>query len=199
MMQKHVLIALAGVGAWSVATMGTIVPTAAYAETFSKAVGEPLKAAKTAMEKRQWDSALDQHQESPGRRRRRNRTRNTRSTKCSLRAGPAEGQPGAARVYEQNLNSGRMPPSRSTSASRSSRRCTSAARNWPKAIEYGNRWIKAYPNDAEAYFQLAQAQHQMKEYKSAAKTMQPASKWRASRGKTPEGELAEPEARLPAK
>jgi Tfp pilus assembly protein PilF len=48
----------------------------------------------------------------------------------------------------------------------------SRAKNLPKAIEYGNRWIKASPNDTDAYYLVAQSYYQQKDCKNTVRVMQ---------------------------
>lgn len=184
-MKKLILIVLAGVGSWSLATVGTLVPAVAYAEQFSKEVGEPLKAAKTAIERRQWDSALASIKKAQAVPSKKPHEEYQINEMLAYVLVQQRNNTEAARVYEQNLNSGRTPPEQVNQRIKTIAQLYVGARSWPKAVEYGNRWIKAYPNDPEAYVQVAQAQHQMKEYKSAARTMQAGIEVARKQGQTP--------------
>jgi tetratricopeptide (TPR) repeat protein len=185
-MQKYVLIALAAIATLSVAVLGTITPTAAYAETFSKAVGEPLKAAKTAIDKRQWDLALTNIKKAQGVASKTPYEEYQINEMLGYVLLQQKDYSGAAKVFEQNLNSGRMSPDAASARTKQIAQMYTGARNWPKAVEYGNKVIKAYPNDPEAHFQLAQAQSQNKDCKGSAKTMQSGIEAARRNGKTPE-------------
>ncbi len=185
-MQKFALIALAAIGSLSVATLGTIVPTAEAAETFSKAVGEPLKVAKGAIDKRQWDVALSSIKKAQGVSPKTPYEEYQINEMLGYVLTQQKDYPAAARVFEQNLNSGRMSPEAANARAKVIAQMYVGARNWPKAVEYGSRWVKAYPGDAEAYFQLAQAQSQVKDCRTSAKTMQSGIDVARKNGKTPE-------------
>ncbi len=185
MMQKYVLIALATACALSVGALGTIAPTAAYAETFSKAVGEPLKAAKGAIDKRQWDVALTNIKKAQGVASKTAYEEFQINEMLGYVLNQQRDYAGAARVFEQNLNSGRMSPEAANQRVKQVAQAYAAARNWPKAIEYGNRVVKAYPGDADAHFQLAQAQSQQRDFKGAAKNAQAGIEALRKAGKTP--------------
>jgi tetratricopeptide (TPR) repeat protein len=185
-MQKYVLIALAAIATLSVVVLGTIAPTAAYAETFSKAVGEPLKAAKSAIDKRQWDLALTNIKKAQGVASKTPYEEYQINEMLGYVLLQQKDYSGAAKVFEQNLNSGRMSPDAASARTKQIAQMYTGARNWPKAVEYGNKVIKAYPNDPEAYFQLAQAQSQNKDCKGSAKTMQAGIEAARKNGKTPE-------------
>lgn len=184
-MQKFALIALAALGSLSVATLGTIIPTAALAETFSKAVGEPLKAAKGAIDKRQWDTALTNIKKAQGVASKTPYEEFQINEMLGYVLLQQRDYASGARVLEQNLNSGRMPPDAANQRVKQIAQAYAAARNWPKAIEYGNRVIKAYPGDADSHFQLAQAQSQTRDFKSAARNTQAGIDALRKAGKTP--------------
>lgn len=185
-MQKLALIALAAVGSLSLTALGTLVPTTALAETFSKEVGLPLKDAKAAMDKRQWDSALaniKKAQAVPTKKPHEEYQINEMLAYVLIKQNDSTG---AARVFEQNLNSGRTPPELANQRTKIIAQLYVPGRNWPKVIEYGNRWIKAYPSDSEAYFQVAQAQKESRDCKNASKTMQNGIEAARKAGKSPE-------------
>lgn len=189
MMKKHVLIALAAVGALSVAALGTIVPTAVYAESFSKAVGEPLNVAKTAAGKKQWDVALTNIKKAQGVASKTPYEEYQINELLGYVLTQQKDYAGAARVLEQNLNSGRMAPEAANQRAKQLAQMYAVTRNWPKAIEYGNRVVRAYPGDADAHFQLAQAQSQARDFKNAAKNAQAAIDVVRKNGKPPENWL----------
>lgn len=172
MMQKLALIVLTGLGTLSLGALGSLAPSSANAETFSREVGEPLQEAKKAADQRLWDAALasiKKAQAVPTKKPHEEYQINELLAYVLLNK---KDNAGAARVYEENLNSGSTPASQVGQRVKVITQLHVGSRNWGKAIEYGNRWIKASPGDTQAYEQVAQAQHQSGDCKNASRTMQ---------------------------
>src|SRR5262245_52336940 len=173
-MRKYLVVGLlaAQIGIGGLATL--VVPaTAVAAEAkFSKAVGTPLKAAQEAIGKKNWDVAMAKLKEA-----------NSQATKTPyeqysinelmayvmLRTGDSAG---AAKLYEQNLESGQAPPGEVPTRTKTLAQLYFQIKNYPKAIDYGNRWLKNSPNESDAYLLVAQSYYQQKDCKNASKYIQ---------------------------
>ncbi|NJO12658.1 MAG: hypothetical protein HC872_03420 [Gammaproteobacteria bacterium] len=172
-MQKFALIVLTGLASLGVAGVGLFAPATASAATFSKEVGEPLKRAQAAMQKRQWDVALGEIRKAqaagaPEKKPQQEYQINEMLAYVLLQQ---KDNQGAARIYEAQLNSGLTPEAQVAARVKTITLLYVGARNWAKAIEYGNRWVKAAPGDPEAQFQLAQAYYTSGDCKNAARNI----------------------------
>src|SRR5689334_7237006 len=108
-MQKLALIVLTGLGTLGLAGVGTLLmPAEAVAVTFSKAVGEPLKRAQAAMQKRQWEVALGEIKKAQAADPKPEEEYAINEMLAYVLLQQKDNA-GAARVYEQQLNSGRTP------------------------------------------------------------------------------------------
>jgi len=171
-MRKIVMmLALAcNVGAFTL--VGVLAPATAQAETFSAAVGKPLQAAQEAIKKKKWADAIAEikkAQAAPNKTAFEEYTINELLGYALWQSGDTAG---AARAYEQNLNSGQTPPNELPTRVKTLAQLNARAKNLPKAIEYGNRWIKASPNDTDAYYLVAQSHYQQKDCKNTVRVMQ---------------------------
>lgn len=170
MLRKIVMmLALAcNVGAFT--AVGVFAPATAQAEKFSKAVGEPLQVAQEAIKKKRWAdaiAAIKKAQAVPTKTAFEEYTINEMLGYSLWQSGDTAG---AARAYEQNLGS--APPGEIPARVKTLAQLYSKAKNVPKAIEYGNRWIKASPNDSDAYYLVAQSYYQQKDCKNTVRVMQ---------------------------
>ena len=184
-MQKFVLIVLAALGTLGVFAAGTLAPTAALAETFSREVGVPLQDAKKAMDRRQWDQAAAHIKKADGIASKKPHEQYQINEMLGYVALQQKDYATAIRANEANLASGRVPPAEMPARLKSLTTLYVATRNWPKVVEYGNRWAKASPGDVDAQFQVAQAQYQMNDCKSATRNMQGAIDAAQKAGQTP--------------
>ncbi len=156
----------------AVTLTGVLVPTSAEAQKFSKEVGEPLQAAQASIKKKQWNAALTsikQAQAVPRKTPVEEYTINELLGYVLLQTGDSTG---AARAYEQNLNSGQTPADQVPARVKTLAQLNAKAKNFPKAIEYGNRWIKASPGDADAYYLVAQSYYQTQDCKNTVRILQ---------------------------
>ena len=148
---------------------GVLVPTAAHAEKFSKAVGEPLQAAQASIKKKQWTQALGsikQAQAVTGKTAFEEYTINELLGYVLLQTGDSAG---AVKAYEANLP--QTPPDQLPARVKALAQLNAKAKNFPKAIEYGNRWIKASPGDTDAYYLVAQAYYQAQDCKNTVRVL----------------------------
>jgi tetratricopeptide (TPR) repeat protein len=172
-MRKYLVVWLlaAQIGAGGLATL--VVPAAVAAEAkFSKAVGTPLKAAQEAIQKKNWDVAMTKLKEANGQATKtpyEQYSINELMAYVMLRTGDAAG---AAKLYEQNLESGQAPAAEVPNRTKTLAQLYFQNKNYPKAIDYGNRWLKNNPNDSDAYLLVAQSYYQQKDCKNASKYIQ---------------------------
>ncbi|HEX9772619.1 MAG TPA: tetratricopeptide repeat protein, partial [Steroidobacteraceae bacterium] len=90
----------------------------------------------------------------------------------------------AARLLEQQIASGQMPPSERTQRTKTLAQLYFRAGNYGKAIQTGNDYLKAAPGDREVQMMVAQGYYQQKSYKNAI-----AAAERVSRGGEPSEDL----------
>ena len=173
-MRKYLVVWLlaAQIGAGGLATL--VVPAAAVAAEakFSKAVGTPLKAAQEAIQKKNWDVAMTKLKEANGQATKtpyEQYTINELMAYVMLRTGDSAG---AAKLYEQNLESGQAPAAEVPNRTKTLAQLYFQTKNYPKAVDYGNRWIKNSPGDSDAHLVVAQSYYQQKDCKSATRYMQ---------------------------
>jgi tetratricopeptide (TPR) repeat protein len=151
------------------AITGVLLPTSAHAEKFSKAVGEPLQAAQAAIKKKQWTQALGsikQAQAVSGKTPFEEYTINELLGYVLLQTGDSAG---AIKAYEANL--AQTPADQVPARIKTLAQLNAKAKNYPKAIEYGNRWIKNSPGDTDAYYLVAQSYYQTQDCKNAVRVL----------------------------
>jgi hypothetical protein len=153
-------------------------------EKISSKVAKPMKAAQEALQKKQWDAALakiaeadavagktafDQYQinEFKG---------------YALLQQRKYGE--VAKVYEANLNSGKLPPEQLNDRLKTLVQLNTATKNYPKVKELGDRMLKAGTADTDTRVLIAQAHYLTKDYKPAISIMQGAVKSAEQAGKT---------------
>ncbi len=151
---------------------GVLAPGSAQAQQFSAAVGKPLQAAQESIKKKQWSAALNsikQAQAVPTKTPVEEYTVNELLGYVLLQSGDSAG---AAHAYEQNLNSGQTPADQVPARQKALAQLYAKAKNFPKAIEYGNRWIKSNVNDTDAYYLVAQSYYQTKDCRNTVRILQ---------------------------
>lgn len=183
-MQKLALIVLTGLGL-GVAALGTLAPVAAHAEQFSREVGLPLQEAKKAIDKRQWDAALVQLKKAQAVTSKKPHEEYWINEMLAAVYTAQKNYAEAIRVTEANLNSGRVPPGEVGAKVKTLAQMYLSARNYPKAIDYGSRWIKSNPGDPVAYEQVANAHYQAGDCKGATRVMQQGIETARKAGQTP--------------
>jgi tetratricopeptide (TPR) repeat protein len=168
---RRILLMLALALSLGAATLtGVLIPATAQAEKFSKAVGEPLQAAQAAIKKKQWTQALGsikQAQAVTPKTATEEYTINELLGYVLLQTGD---NAGAVKAYEANLP--QTPPDQVPGRVKALAQLNAKAKNFPKAIDYGNRWIKSSPGDTDAYYLVAQSYYQTQDCKNTVRVLQ---------------------------
>lgn len=171
-MHKVALTLIVALGAVALAGLASLVPQAAVAEEFSKEVGKPLMDAKAAMAKKQWDVALaniKKAQSQPVKKPHEEYVINEMLAAVLQKQGDYAG---VARAFEANLSSGRTPPDQVPQRLKIIAQSYATAGNYGKAVEFGNRYVKANGGDPDGHWLVAQAQYRTKDCKNAIRTTQ---------------------------
>jgi tetratricopeptide (TPR) repeat protein len=153
----------------AVTVTGVLVPTSARAEKFSKAVGEPLQDAQAAIKKKQWTQALGsikQAQAVTPKSAHEEYTINELLGYVLLQTGDSAG---AIKAFEANLS--QTPADQLPGRIKTLAQLNAKGKNYPKAVEYGNRWIKNSPSDTDAYYLVAQSYYQTQDCKNAVRVL----------------------------
>jgi tetratricopeptide (TPR) repeat protein len=169
LMRELMVMSVLALSVGAVTVTGVLVPTSARAEKFSKAVGEPLQAAQAAIKKKQWTQALGsikQAQAVSGKTPYEEYTINELLGYVLLQTGDSAG---AIKAYEANL--AQTPPDQQPARVKTLAQLNAKAKNYPKAIEYGNRWIKNSPGDTDAYYLVAQSYYQTQDCKNTVRVL----------------------------
>jgi len=182
--------ALAAAGLVSVVG-GSLVPATAVAAAakknqVSEKVLKPLKAAQDAMTAKNWDEAMVHIQEAQAVEGRTAFDDFTINDFAWFVLYQKKQMPEAAAALEQVVNSGFVPPEVLPQRLKAVMQLNLAAKNYAKAIEYGNKYLALNPGDQESALQLAQAMYLMKDYAGAKAA---AEKLVASGGKPSEDAL----------
>jgi tetratricopeptide (TPR) repeat protein len=158
-MQKFFPALILSFTAFAVAAVAASLPSVAHAEEFSKAVGTPLKEAQTAMQKKQWDVALTKIKQAdavPTKQPHEQYAINEMLGYVLQRKGD---NVGSAKAFEENLNSGRTPADQVPARQKIIAQSYMQAKNYAKAADYGNRYLKVNAGDADMSWLVAQAQY----------------------------------------
>lgn len=146
-------------------------------------VGKPMKAAQEAIQKKQWDQALAKIEEA-----------DAVPSKTPFEQFQINEFKGyvllqqkkyaeVAKIYEQNLNSGKLPADQVDDRLKALIQLNTATRNYPKVMELGDRWLKSGGQDIDTRVLVAQAHYLTKDYKDAISIMQGAIKSTEQAGK----------------
>lgn len=153
-------------------------------EKISPKVAKPMKAAQEAIQKKQWDAALakiDEADKVAG-----------KSAFDQFQINEFKGYvllqqrkyADVARIYEANLNSGKLPPEQVDDRLKALVQLNTATKNYPKVIEFGDRLMKTGAVDTDSRVLVAQAHYLTKDYKPAISIMQGAVRSAEQSGKT---------------
>ena len=164
---------------------GAMWPEIAVAQqTVGAKVGEHLKVAQTAIGRKQWDSAQKAIRQAQGVQPR-SAFEDYKINELLWYVYLQQGRNAdAARLLEQQIASGQMPPSERTQRTKTLAQLYFRAGNYGKAIQTGNDYLKAAPGDREVQMMVAQGYYQQKSYKNAI-----AAAERVSRGGEPSEDL----------
>lgn len=168
---KYVIRAALAVAGPVLVAGGLLAPVAAEAQQkVSAPVGEHLKAAQTAIKGRKWDAALAAIQRANGVS---SKTAfdQQKINELLLYVYLQQGRYGdAARMLEQQLASGAVPPGERVQRTKTLSQTYFRAGNYGKAITVANQYLKSVPGDQEMQLLVANGYYQQKDYKNAVAT-----------------------------
>ena len=149
-------------------TGGLLAPVVAEAQQkVSAAVGEHLKDAQAAIKGRKWDSALAAIQRANGVSSKTGFDQQ-KINELLLYVYLQQGRyADAARMLEQQLASGAIPPGERVQRTKTLSQTYFRAGNYGKAISVANQYLKSVPGDQEMQLLVANAYYQQKDYKNA--------------------------------
>ena len=142
------------------------------APKISVKIAKQMSAAQDAMKAKKWQDSLAKMREAetvPGA-----KTAFDAYTMAQFRAyiyASTRQDADSARELENQLNSPCMPEGKKLETMKNLAALNYNLRNYPKAIEYGNRVLKASPNDTETLVYVAQANYQSGNNKEAIRLM----------------------------
>jgi tetratricopeptide (TPR) repeat protein len=136
-------------------------------EKISAKVAKPMKAAQEAIQKKQWDQALAKTLEA--------QTTQGRTAFDDYQINEFLGYiylqqrkyGDAARVYEQQIASGRVPADQLAERLKTLVQLFTVSKTYPKVTDYGSRWIKGGGSDIDTRVLVGQAYYLQKDYKNA--------------------------------
>lgn len=151
--------------------------TVAYAQQakakVSKAVGEPLNAAKAAVEKRQFDTALAEIKKAQAVEKKTPVEEYQIDEFLAYIYNSQKKYPDAAKVYERTLTSTLMTPDRADERTKVISQLYFEAKDYKKTIEWTKRWLEKHKGQEAMTAQLAFAHFLSDDFKSAAAVMAP--------------------------
>jgi len=154
-------------------------------EEMSRAVGVPLKEAQEAIKKKQWDAALAKIKTAQAVKDKKPNEDYAINELLGYVLTNQKNTAEAAKVFEANLNSGHMPADQQPARVKMLAGMYAQTGNTAKALEYGNRWLKSSPTDAEAALFVAQLQYKSNDCKSAIRNIQTAINAQTKSGRPP--------------
>jgi len=171
---RNGLVIAATVGLFSVGfSTSALAQSAACANPkISKQIAKQMSAAQDAMKAKKWNDSLNKMKEAeavPGA-----KSAFDLYTMSQFRAyiyASTRQDADSARELENQLNSPCMPEAKKPEALKNLVGLYTALRNYPKAIDFGNRALKLSPNDTETKVAVAQAYYQSGNNSEAVKMM----------------------------
>jgi tetratricopeptide (TPR) repeat protein len=173
---KLLVAALAAAGVVGV-TAGALAPVAAIAAEAAKpklsaSVMKPLKAAQDAMTAKNWDEALVHLKEAQA-----VQPQTPYDTFMMDEIGwyvllQKKDYAGAVGALEASVNSGFVPPADLPQRFKALAQLNYQLQNYPKAIEYGNKFLETTPGDRDIGVLVAQGYYLQKDYTSARTAVQ---------------------------
>jgi hypothetical protein len=170
-----VLMAALAVAGVTGVTMGVLAPTAAFAaesQKISSSIMKPLKATQQAIADKNLDEALVHLQEA--------RAVEPKTPYDSFMIDEftwnvllqKQDFAGAAAALDAAVNSGFVPPAEVPQRLKALAQLYYKAENYPKAAEFGNRYLEAVPGDPEMGVLVAQSYYLAKDYAGARAAVQ---------------------------
>lgn len=158
-----------------VLTTGSMLTSTVYAQQakvkVSKAVGEPLKNARAAMDKRDFATALAEIKKAQAVEKRTPAEDYQIDEFLAFVYGQEKKYGEAAEVYERMLNSGQMPPESIDEKTKLVSQLHFQAKEYKKATEWTKRWLEKHQGQEEMTAQLAYAYFLTDQFKEAADVM----------------------------
>ncbi|MFO1392601.1 MAG: tetratricopeptide repeat protein [Steroidobacteraceae bacterium] len=166
-------IAAAGVVGVAAGALVPVVAVAAETQKVSASVSKPLKAAQEAMAAKNWDEALVHIQEAQA-----VQPQSAYDTFMIDEFGwyvqlQKKDYPAAATMLEASVNSGFLAADKIQDRLKALTQINyQMLKNYPKAIEFGNRYLQAAPNDPDVGPMVAASYYQLKDYAAARSAAQ---------------------------
>lgn len=184
MNMKHTTFRWSGLVAAVLLAVGAAGSAVAQEKITNPKVGKPLQAAVEAFKKQEWDKALAKLNEADAVA---NKTPYEQYAINEYKMSVLLKQrkfAEAAQLMERNLASGFVPANEVPAKLDTLVRLNFQVRNYPKVVEYGDRWMKAGGNAVDTTVLVAQSHYLQKNYNNAIDIMQKAIKDAEKSGKT---------------
>ncbi len=178
-------LALGG-GLATAALLPTLVLAGEPAPSIGPKVGKPMKAAQDAMKAKNWAEALAKVKEAQAIEGKTPFEEYQINEFLGFILINQKDYAGAAAAFEKNINSGQVPAAELNNKLKTVAQLTFQTKQYPKAIDYTGRYLKAVPGEADMQILLAQAYYLQKNYKGAAEAAMPAIVATERAGKKPD-------------
>ena len=169
---------------------GALLPTLAVAadaaQTIGPKVGKPMKAAQDAMKAKNWAEALAKVKEAQAIEGKTPFEEYQINEFLGFILINQKDFAGAAAAFEKNVNSGQVPAAELNNKLKTLAQLTFQTKQYPKAIDYTSRYLKAVPGETDMQILLAQAHYLQKNYKGASEAAMPAIVATERAGKKPD-------------
>ena len=168
----------------------TLLPTLAVAAdaapSIGPKVGKPMKAAQDAMKAKNWAEALAKVKEAQAIEGKSAFEEYQINEFLGFILINQKDYTGAAAAFEKNITSGQVPAAELNNKLKTVAQLTFQTKQYPKAIDYTSRYLKAVPGEPDMQMLLAQGYYLQKNYKSASEAALPAIVASERAGKKPD-------------
>lgn len=169
---KKTLVVMAALAAASAVgvTTAVLAPTAAFAaegQKLSSGVLKPLKSVETAMKEQKWDEALTYVREAQAVQPQTPYDTFIIDERAWYIQYQLKDYAGAAQALERSVNSGFLAPEDLPGKLKALTQLNYQIKNYPKAIEFGNRYLETTPDDREIAKFVAYSYYNEKDYAHA--------------------------------
>jgi tetratricopeptide (TPR) repeat protein len=178
-------LALGG-GFATAALLPSLAVAADAAQSIGPKVGKPMKAAQDAMKAKNWTEALAKVKEAQAIEGKSPFEEYQINEFLGFILINTKDYAGAAAAFEKNINSGQVPAAELNNKLKTVAQLTFQTKQYPKAIDYTSRYLKAVPGEADMQILLAQAYYLQKNFKGAAEAAMPAIVATERAGKKPD-------------
>lgn len=169
---------------------GALLPTMAVAadaaQTIGPKVGKPMKAAQDAMKAKNWAEALAKVKEAQAIEGKTPFEEYQINEFLGFILINQKDFAGAAAAFEKNVNSGQVPAAELNNKLKTLAQLTFQTKQYPKAVDYTTRYLKAAPGETDMQILLAQAYYLQKNFKGASEAAMPAIVATERAGKKPD-------------